>query len=1376
MSNERQNKKETLGIILLAVFLCLTPLTLSAYKASDFNWRPPFTFANEKPSVSIILDTSSSMHRMAYAYIDGNKEPVPGGETDYRKSGVTFDKSTLYYGYFDPKERYNYANTTRSGDLKNSGYFYVDQNGSWNGTFMNWATMHRIDVMRKILTGGKYSNSTVKSDSTTANSTHIFFDIEITDSPSGSDDSTALKGNTREIDAGINSTGMTPFAGQVILAQHPLTDYLYVYNSSNLPNTDNAPKALGGPYQLRIAQQGNLPAENGVLDFFTEENGSTKARFSLFRYYQDAQGNNHKGSQILVNMSDAPGTMTEIKTNINNLWPSGPAPLSEALYTILGYLGNVSQLSATGPKYMSDAYNTEDPLKDPYYFSKYGGDVSCTEQNILFITPGEVRQDGSIPNDIRSAYPQFTNSQTSAFGLKDDKSIYILNTAYHGYMGIGDLRPSENMSGNQTATLYTVAAFGKGNHLLRYAAIYGGFTDYNNNRQPGDGSSAEDPRTGLKSTGITIPNSSEYKPAGQDLPNNYYEGDTGEEIKNAIMQALLDATRGKMSGTAAAVTSQTRSGEGAVYQALFFPPSNATGADLIGSPWSGQVHALLVDSKGNMREDTNNNKKLDPDNGTTYTDRVITFNDEGKAFYNSTTTNMTPVDTQDIRYLWSSTNWLNLTTINAASQRNAYSDTDTHKRFIKTFLDSGNMVPTTPSTQYIDFSTSNTDSLAPYLTLYPSFEDTPTTIAALSQANRNSLCSFLAPRQINFIRGQEISNDSSQGYSDKVRNRRDNNGISWPLGDIVYSSPTVVGSPTENYHILYNDTSYKNFYLKYKNRRQVVYVGANDGMLHAFNAGFYNSTRRGFDTQLSNEAKFELGSELWAFIPFNLLPHLRWLMEPEYGMALHVPYMDLKPRVFDARVFTPSEKHPEGWGTILVAGMRFGGGKIAADINKNNLLDSSDRVMSSAYVIMDITDPEGEPALLGEIRMPKLGFTTNYPTVMPMSTQNANGTADTNNNWYLVFGSGPADSNGEARTIPTDYRSPAISAQPGQVYILDLKWLVQKKQVRMLNESKSFITGNATFAITENPSIIGDPVAVDVDFGSRNKNKEFKTDIIYYGTTSGDELSPSGTMRRIMTFNDNNNDNVSWTGNSILANIGKPITASANVAMDESKNLWVFFGAGRFYNRSDTAQTHHMSFFGIKDPAYNGTTGETTMFPNTVLLSNIYNSTAIELTNGTCPYGAYDRTCIGVTKSGVEVSGGWNVLLQEIEPYAGWRHDFSDFTPNWERVLGQSAVFGGAVLFTSYMPNEDICVPEGQSRLYALYYKTGTAYYEPILNNSFDKHFSLETGLAITPSIHVGEKGSTAFIQTSTGAIKTIEIIPPINIKPGVLFWRKNTE
>jgi type IV pilus assembly protein PilY1 len=111
-------------------------------------------------------------------------------------------------------------------------------------------------------------------------------------------------------------------------------------------------------------------------------------------------------------------------------------------------------------------------------------------------------------------------------------------------------------------------------------------------------------------------------------------------------------------------------------------------------------------------------------------------------------------------------------------------------------------------------------------------------------------------------------------------------------------------------------------------------------------------------------------------------------------------------------------------------------------------------------------------------------------------------------------------------------------------------------------------------------------------------------------------------------------------------------------------------------------------------------------------------------------------------------------------------------------VLGQAAILGGAVLFTTYIPDTDICEPEGVSRLYGLYYKTGTAYYDPILGvlgDTISTFVGLGKGLAITPSLHVGDKGVTAYIQTSSGAIETIELETPLNVKSGALFWRKRT-
>ena len=84
----------------------------------------------EKPSLTFILDTSSSMLERAYS------DP--------------FDGTREYYGYFDPHSSYSYS---AKGDTP---HFYADNaTDAWSGNFLNWAAMLRIDVARKVLTGGK---------------------------------------------------------------------------------------------------------------------------------------------------------------------------------------------------------------------------------------------------------------------------------------------------------------------------------------------------------------------------------------------------------------------------------------------------------------------------------------------------------------------------------------------------------------------------------------------------------------------------------------------------------------------------------------------------------------------------------------------------------------------------------------------------------------------------------------------------------------------------------------------------------------------------------------------------------------------------------------------------------------------------------------------------------------------------------------------------------------------------------------------------------------------------------------------------------------------------------------------------------------------
>ncbi len=251
-------------------------------------------------------------------------------------------------------------------------------------------------------------------------------------------------------------------------------------------------------------------------------------------------------------------------------------------------------------------------------------------------------------------------------------------------------------------------------------------------------------------------------------------------------------------------------------------------------------------------------------------------------------------------------------------------------------------------------------------------------------------------------------------------------------------------------HLLYKDASYGTFADQYKQRRTVLYAGANDGMLHAFNGGFYedrfdiypplaldNKPDASFLLQpkdkdqniIAGYSAHSLGAELWAYVPYNLLPHLYWLTEPNYG---HVYYVDLKPRIFDAKIFTDDADHPGGWGTVLVGGMRFGGGKISVDMNRlDGNVNSNDRTMSSAYFVLDITNPEKPPVVLGEISFPNLGYTTCYPTVAAIKDKVEN--AGSPNRWFLIFGSGPAEADGSPGKASEPSLSQAISQAKGKV-------------------------------------------------------------------------------------------------------------------------------------------------------------------------------------------------------------------------------------------------------------------------------------------------------------------------------------------------------
>ncbi len=115
-----------------------------------------------------------------------------------------------------------------------------------------------------------------------------------------------------------------------------------------------------------------------------------------------------------------------------------------------------------------------------------------------------------------------------------------------------------------------------------------------------------------------------------------------------------------------------------------------------------------------------------------------------------------------------------------------------------------------------------------------------------------------------------------------------------PMGAIIGSTPAFLDPPSLDPP---PDADYPGFREDNKDRRALILVGANDGMLHAIDA--------------------RTGIEVWAFIPFNLLPKLRALRSGQSMDAFNY-YVDSSPKIADVKVGAE-------WRTFVFFGQGPGG-------------------------------------------------------------------------------------------------------------------------------------------------------------------------------------------------------------------------------------------------------------------------------------------------------------------------------------------------------------------------------------------------------------------------------------------------------------------
>jgi type IV pilus assembly protein PilY1 len=251
----------------------------------------------------------------------------------------------------------------------------------------------------------------------------------------------------------------------------------------------------------------------------------------------------------------------------------------------------------------------------------------------------------------------------------------------------------------------------------------------------------------------------------------------------------------------------------------------------------------------------------------------------------------------------------------------------------------------------------------------------------------------------------------------------------------------------------------------------------------------------------------------------------------------------------------------------------------------------------------------------------------------------------------------------------------------------------------------------------------------------------------------------------------------------------QPITSAASASQDNDGRLWIYFGTGQFYHENDKANTDTQRLVGVKEPLdWNNCTGLNDPTQLTISCNNC--TSAVTVPSDPTTGNLLDVTNYNILAGGlVDTTGDlesnditFDELVEDIKQttsdtddpkhYDGWYLDMT----GGERCFSKPTVLGGIITFTTFEPDYDICAYEGEGFLYALFYKTGTAFYADVIGfdgTSFTKSISLGAGVAATPSLHLGtEEGAKAFVQSSTGEIEVIEEINlPSPYKSRPLHW-----
>lgn len=371
------------------------------------------------------------------------------------------------------------------------------------------------------------------------------------------------------------------------------------------------------------------------------------------------------------------------------------------------------------------------------------------------------------------------------------------------------------------------------------------------------------------------------------------------------------------------------------------------------------------------------------------------------------------------------------------------------------------------------------------------------------------------------------------------------------LGAVVNGEPAYVSSPRSGYHDMFpadspeaqaaaasEDDSYAGYQNQQRSRQPMTYVGANDGMLHAFDA--------------------DTGAESWAYVP-NLLIHNGRLAKSTIRESGLTPGVDSRPR--EADVFVDGS-----WRTILLGSMRLGGrGIYVLDVTEPAMESETSAAGSGGVVMWEFTsgdtastDSDG-PCVAGSRSCASLGYTYDSANVARLHYQNK---------WVAVVSSGYFPSNADAAAAPGDRLEAA--AKRTSLLVIDLESGTLIREIPTSDAPQDRPSGFKTFGLST--PMVYDLASDEVD------------DLVYAGDLAGNlwrfDLSSENIdeWKVDLMFTTYGNGGASAVGD-------QPIVFNPTALRDPgTRRPIIVVGTGKYLGSDDrTSAIPEQAFYGIRD-------------------------------------------------------------------------------------------------------------------------------------------------------------------------------------------------